>query len=40
MPNLDSNTPSKIFYALIGSKIPRTATTKTDLINMVTPVNF
>ena len=34
MPYLDSNIPSKVFYALVGSEILRIA--RTDLINMVT----
>lgn len=37
---LDSNIPSKILYALIVSEVPPAVTTETDLINMVTPVNF
>lgn len=37
---LDSNIPSKILYALIVSEVLPAVTTKTDLINIVTPVNF
>ena len=40
MPYLDSNIPSKIFYALVGSEILRIAGTTTDLINMVARVNL
>ena len=34
MPYLDSNIPSKVFYASVGSEILRIA--RIDLINMVT----
>ena len=35
MPYLDSNIPSKIFYASIASEVVRIARTTMDLINMV-----
>ena len=35
---LDSNIPSKTFYASISSKILRIARKTTDMINFVTPV--
>ena len=39
MHYLDSNIPSKIFYASVGLEILRIARTTTDLINMVICVN-
>ena len=40
MPNLNSNTPSKIFYTSIDSEILHFVRITTDLINMVTDNNL
>ena len=40
MPSLDSNIPSKIFYASVGSEILRIARAIMDLTNMVPRVNL
>jgi len=39
MPFLDSNIPSKIFYASVGSEILRIARTTSNLHDLVTRVN-
>ena len=40
MPYLDSDIPSKLFYALVGSEILHIARITTGLINVITRVNI
>ena len=40
LPYLESNIPSKIFYASISYDFLRIVRTATDLINLATPVNL